>query len=76
MACESPNFTPARSPVSRCGAFVIDSIPPATITSASPARISASASARESMPERQTLLTTVAGTLIGISTPDRRLPGR
>ena len=35
-----PYLKPARAPGSRCGAWVIDSIPPATTTSHSPARIS------------------------------------
>ncbi len=46
--------------------MVIDSIPPATTTSNSPARISWSASAIASMPDRQTLLTVIAGTVIGM----------
>jgi hypothetical protein len=36
----SPNLVPSRDFGSRCGAFVIDSIPPATTISYSPARIS------------------------------------
>jgi hypothetical protein len=40
----------------RYGAFDIDSIPPATITSCSPARIITSASVAARMPEAHTLL--------------------
>ena len=46
--------------------MVMDSWPPATTTSNSPARISWSASAMASRPERQTLLMVSAGTLIGM----------
>ena len=46
--------------------MVIDSWPPATTMSNSPARISWSASAMASMPERQTLLMVSAGTFIGM----------
>ena len=56
---------PARAPGSRCGAWVIDSIPPATTSSHSPARISWSARAIAFRPERQTLFTVRAGTDIG-----------
>ena len=51
---------------SRCGALVIDSWPPATTMSYSPARIIWSAMAMALMPERQTLLIVSAGTLIGM----------
>ena len=47
---------------SRCGALVIDSMPPATTVSNSPALISWSASAIASSPDRQTLLIVSAGT--------------
>ena len=60
--CQLPYFTPSRDPTSRCGAFVIDSMPPATTTSNSPARMSWSASAIASMPDRHTLLIVSAGT--------------
>ena len=46
----------ARASGSRCGAWVIDSMPPATTISNSPARISWSASAIASRPDRHTLL--------------------
>ena len=51
---------------SRCGALVIDSCPPATTISNSPARISWSASAIASSPDRHTLLMVSAGTVIGM----------
>ena len=43
----------------------MDSIPPATITSYSPSLISWAANAMASRPDRQTLLTVSAGTVIG-----------
>ena len=65
----SPYLYPSRCPTSRCGALVIDSMPPATTMSNSPARISWSASAIAVMPDRQTLLTLSDGTVIGMSAP-------
>ena len=62
----SPYLKPSRDFSSRCGAWLIDSIPPATTTSNSPSRISWSASAIASSPDRQTLLTDTAGTFIGM----------
>ena len=62
----SPYLKPSRDFGSRCGALVIDSMPPATTISNSPARISWSASAIASMPDRQTLLMVIAGTSIGM----------
>ena len=62
----SPNFTPSRDLGRKCGAWVMDSMPPATTTSNSPARISWSASAIASTPDRQTLLMVSAGTVIGM----------
>ena len=61
-----PYFVPVREPASRCGAWVIDSWPPATTMSNSPARISWSAMAMALRPERQTLLRVSAGTVIGM----------
>src|ERR1700761_3830674 len=58
----SPYLYPARLSISRCGALVIDSWPPATTTSNSPARMSWSASAIASMPDRHILLMVSAGT--------------
>ena len=62
----APYLWPVRSAGSRCGALVIDSMPPATTTSNSPAAMSWSASAIASSPDRQTLLTSSDGTLIGM----------
>ena len=62
----SPYLKPSRDFGSRCGAWVIDSMPPATTISNSPARISWSASAIALMPERQTLLIVIDGTFIGM----------
>ena len=62
----SPYLNPLRDFGSRCGALVIDSIPPATTTSHSPARISWSASAIAFRPDRQTLLMVMAGTDIAM----------
>ncbi|SCD63399.1 hypothetical protein GA0115246_1039619 [Streptomyces sp. SolWspMP-sol7th] len=62
----APYLWPAREFGSRCGALVMDSWPPATTMSNSPARMSWSARAIASSPERHTLLTVSAGTLIGM----------
>ena len=61
-----PYLKPVRAPGSRCGAPVIDSIPPATTMSNSPAPMSCAASAMASRPDRQTLLIVIDGTLIGM----------
>ena len=50
-------------------------MPPATMTSYSPSRISCAASAMASRPDRQTLLTVSAGTSIGDAGRDGGLPG-
>jgi len=47
------------------GAFVIDSMPPATAISISPARMSWSARAIAFRPERHTLLIVIAGVSLG-----------
>ena len=65
-SCTGPYLKPCREPGSRCGAPVIDSIPPATTISNSPAPISWSASAIASSPDRHTLLIVSAGTVIGM----------
>jgi hypothetical protein len=57
---------PSRDFGSRCGALLIDSMPPATTISNSPARMSWSAIAMAEMPDRHTLLTVIAGTVIGM----------
>ena len=62
----SPNFTPSRDFGRKCGAWVIDSMPPATTTSHSPARTSWSARAIALRPERHTLLIVMDGTDIGM----------
>ena len=62
----SPYLVPVRPLSSRCGAWVIDSMPPATTISNSPARMSWSASAMASSPERQTLFRVNEGTDIGM----------
>ena len=72
----SPYLKPLRDFSSRCGAWLIDSWPPATTTSNSPARISWSASAMASMPDRQTLLMVSAGTFIGMPAFCGGLAGR
>jgi len=64
-----PMRAPNRAEGSTYGAFVMDSIPPATATSISPARISWSASAIAFRPDRHTLLIVMAGTSLGIPAP-------
>ncbi len=59
-----PYLVPVREFGSRCGARLMDSMPPATITSYSPSLISCAASAMASRPDRQTLLTVRPGTLM------------
>src|SRR5262249_1047159 len=61
-----PSLYPQRASLSRKGARLIDSIPPATIKSASSAAIACAASATAFKPEPQTLLTVNEGTLSGI----------
>ncbi|CAI8402472.1 MAG: Uncharacterised protein [Cryomorphaceae bacterium] len=57
-----PNFTPLRPVGSKCGTALIFSIPPATITSASPALMLCAAIMIAFIPEEHTLLMVVAGT--------------
>ncbi len=64
-----PRRDPSRACGNRNGAFVIDSIPPATATSISPARIIWSAIAIEDIPDRQTLFTVIAGISLGMPAP-------
>ena len=66
MACTSPMRNPKRAPGSRYGAWLIDSMPPVTATSTSPARIAWSARPIVRMPEAQTLLIVSDGTSRGI----------
>ena len=60
-ASTAPYFQPAREPISRCGAWDMDSMPPATTTSASPEAIIRAASITAVRPERHTLFTLCAG---------------
>ena len=60
---------PSRAFGTRYGALVMDSIPPATAISSSPARIIWSAIAIAESPDRQTLFTVIAGTSLGIPAP-------
>jgi hypothetical protein len=77
MTFQSPNFTPSRERASesRCGALVIDSMPPATTMSNSPARINWSARAIASRPDRHTLLIVRAGHVHADPGIDRGLAG-
>ena len=61
----SPSRSPKRAPGSRNGAWFIDSMPPATTISASPALISAAASMIDFSPDPQTRLIVVAGVVSG-----------
>jgi len=65
----SPSRYPKRAFLSRYGAFDIDSIPPVTITSWSPARIIWSAISTARIDEAQTLLIVSAPTSFGIPAP-------
>ena len=60
---------PVRARSSRYGAFDIDSIPPATATSYSPARIAFDTSMTARIPDPQTLETVTHGTELGIPAP-------
>ena len=62
----SPYLKPSRDFGSRWGALVIDSMPPATTISHSPARISWSAIAIALRPDRHTLLIVIDGTSIAM----------
>ncbi len=69
IASPSPIRRPKRTPLSKYGAFDIDSIPPATPTSRSPARIAASSMPVARIPEAQTLLIVSEETSFGIPAP-------
>src|SRR5690606_25594508 len=58
-----------REPLSRCGALVIDSMPPATTTFAEPALIRSWPSITAFMPEPQTLLIVVHPADVGTCAP-------
>ncbi len=62
----SPNLMPVREPIRRCGAFDIDSMPPATTTVRSPALMACAASMMALSPEPHTLLMVTEGTESGI----------
>jgi hypothetical protein len=64
-SCALPSRSPKRAPGTRNGAWFIDSMPPATTISASPALISAAASMIDLRPEPQTRLMVVAGVVSG-----------
>ena len=64
-----PYVQPSREPISRCGARVIDSMPAATTTFASPTAIMRAPSMMAVSPERQTLLTDAEGTSHGMPAP-------
>ena len=66
IALTSPIRKPKRAPGSRYGAWLIDSIPPATPTFRSPARTARSEMPTVRMPEAQTLLTVSEGTSLGM----------
>jgi hypothetical protein len=69
-----PYLIPARLPGSRRGAFVIDSVPPATTISLYPNATCAAAWAIAASPDRHSLLTVIAGTPIGM--PPATAPSR
>src|SRR5690606_21902069 len=60
---------PVREPLSRCGALVIDSMPPATTTFAEPALIASWASITAFIPDPQTLLMVVQPADTGMPAP-------
>src|SRR4051812_15734797 len=66
IALASPMRKPKRACLSRYGAWLIDSIPPPTPTSRSPARIAASRMPAARTPEAHTLLTVSEETSFGI----------
>ena len=66
IACTSPMRKPKRASGSRYGALLIDSMPPVTPISRSPARIAWSARPIVRMPEAQTLFTVSEGTSLGM----------
>ena len=66
IAFASPMRKPKRACLSRYGALLIDSMPPATPTSRSPARIAASMMPAARMPDAQTLLIVSEETSFGM----------
>ena len=75
IALASPMRNPKRACLSRYGAFDIDSIPPPTPTSRSPARIAASSSPAARMPDAHTLLIVSEEISFGMPALDLRLAG-
>ena len=61
-----PMRAPVRAECVKYGALDIDSIPPATTTSASPSAMTRAPSMTASSPEPQTLLTVTQGTVFGM----------
>jgi hypothetical protein len=57
---------PVRSECVKYGALDIDSIPPATMTSASPSAMTRAPSMTDSSPEPHTLFTVTQGTVFGM----------
>ena len=66
IALPSPIRKPKRASLSKYGAFDIDSIPPPTPTSRSPARIAVSSRQAARIPDAHTLLIVSDGTSFGI----------
>ena len=66
IALASPIRNPNRASLSMYGDFDIDSMPPPTPTSRSPARIAESSSAAARIPDAHTLLTVSEETSLGI----------
>ena len=61
-----PMRAPVRRECEKYGAFDIDSMPPATTTSASPSAMIRAASITDSRPEPHTLFTVTQGTVLGM----------
>ena len=69
ISVASPILYPKRALGSAYGAFDIDSMPPVTTTSTSPARIIESAISTARIDDAHTLFTVSAGTSIGSPAP-------
>src|SRR5690242_17734009 len=69
ISSPSPRRYPKRAFFKTYGAFVIDSMPPVTTSSTSPARIIESAISTARIEDAQTLLIVSAGTSIGMPPP-------
>ena len=66
IICACPMRAPNRATGTRYGARVMFSMPPATTTSTSPARIICDAIATDFSPDPQSMLIVVAGTSFGM----------